>query len=81
VINTFYIERLNVTFREWLASLTRRDRTLERHTCTLLLAMYLIGTVYNFCTPHEGMWRARTAAGKVSIKRTPAMAARVAAHC
>ena len=52
VINTAYIERLNATFRERLASLTRRGRALARHTLTFQHGMYLIGTVYNFCTPH-----------------------------
>src|SRR2546430_4800933 len=50
VINTAYIERLNATFRARLASLTRRGRALARHTLTLQHGMYLIGTVYNFCT-------------------------------
>jgi len=35
VINTAYIERLNATFRERLASLTRRGRALARRTRTL----------------------------------------------
>ena len=48
VINTAYIERLNATFRERLASLTRRGRALARHTLTLQHGMHLIGTVYNF---------------------------------
>jgi len=52
VINTAYIERLNATFRERLAALTRRGRALARRPLTLQHGMYLIGTVYNFCTPH-----------------------------
>src|SRR6266567_4711640 len=55
VINTAYIERLNATFRERLASLTRRGRALARRTLTLQHGMYLIGTVYNFCTPHASL--------------------------
>src|SRR5262245_19177480 len=55
VINTAYIERLNATFRERLASLTRRGRALARRTRTLQHGMYLIGTVYNFCTPHASL--------------------------
>ena len=62
VINTAYIERLNATFRERLSSLTRRGRALARQTCTLRHGMYLIGTVYNFCTPHESLRVAKTAA-------------------
>ena len=50
VLNTAYIERLNATFRERLATLTRRGRALARCTATLHAGIYLIGTVYNFCT-------------------------------
>jgi len=45
VINTAYIERLNATFRERLASLTRRGRALARRTLTLQQGMYVVGTV------------------------------------
>src|SRR5881628_1138504 len=74
VINTAYIERLNATFRERLASLTRRGRTLARRTLTLQHGMYLIGTVYNFCTPHASL----ASAGRGT---TPAMAAGITDHC
>ena len=78
VINTAYIERLNATFRERLASLTRRGRALARRTLTLQQGMDLIGTVYNFCTPHESLRSAGPAAG---VARTPAMAAGITDHC
>jgi transposase-like protein len=74
VINTAYIERLNATFRERLAALTRRGRALARHTLTLQHGMYLIGTVYNFCTPHASL----VSAGRGA---TPAMAAGITDHC
>jgi hypothetical protein len=74
VINTAYIERLNATFRERLASLTRRGRALARRTLTLQQGMYLIGTVYNFCTPH-------TSLAQAGGKTTPAMAAGITDHC
>ena len=74
VINTAYIERLNATFRERLAALTRRGRALARCTRTLQEGMYLIGTVYNFCTPHASL----THAGATT---TPAMAAGITDHC
>ena len=45
VINTAYIERLHATFREHLASLTRRGRALARRTLTLQHGMSLLGTV------------------------------------
>jgi transposase-like protein len=73
VINTAYIERLNATFRERLAALTRRGRALARHTLTLQHGMSMIGTVYNFCTPHARL----SSAGAT----TPAMAARITDHC
>src|SRR6266852_4405634 len=73
VINTAYIERLNATFRARLASLTRRGRALARHTLTLQHGMYLIGTVYNFCTPHASLAYAKGGT-------TPAMAAGITDH-
>src|SRR5262249_31949505 len=73
VINTAYIERLNATFRQRLACLTRRGRALARHTVTLQHGMYLIGTVYNFCTPHASL----SAPGRT----TPTMAAGITTHC
>jgi transposase-like protein/IS1 family transposase len=73
VINTAYIERLNATFRERLAPLARRGRALARHTLTLHEGMFLVGTVYNFCTPHASLSHAQ--------KTTPAMAAGITDHC
>jgi transposase-like protein len=73
MINTAYIERLNATFRERLAPLARRCRALARHTRTLHEGMFLVGTVYNFCTPHASLSQAR--------KTTPAMAAGITDHC
>jgi transposase-like protein len=72
VINTASIERLNATFRERLAPLARRCRALARHTLTLHEGMFLVGTVSNFCTPHESLDPAR--------KMTPAMAAGITDH-
>jgi transposase-like protein len=74
VINTAYIERLNATFRERLGSLTRRGRALARYTLTLQHGMYLIGTVYNFCTPHASLVQAGS-------QTTPAMATGLTDHC
>ena len=73
VINTADIERLNATFREHLAPLARRCRALARHTLTLHEGMFVVGTVYNFCTPHESLSPAR--------KITPALAAGITDHC
>jgi hypothetical protein len=73
VINTAYIERLNATFRERLAPLARRCRALARHTMTLHEGMCLVGTVSNFCTPHESLSH--------TPQTTPAMAAGITDHC
>jgi transposase-like protein/IS1 family transposase len=73
VINTAYIERLNATFRERLAPLARRCRALARHTVTLHEGMFVVGTVYNFCTPHESLSHTQ--------QTTPAMAAGITDHC
>ena len=81
VINTAYIERLNATFRERLAPLARRCRALARHTLTLEHGMYLVGTVYNFCTYHASLHLAAQATGMAATNRTPAMAAGITDHC
>jgi IS1 family transposase len=73
VINTAYIERLNATFRECLAPLARRCRALARHTLTLHEGMFLVGTVYNLCTPHTSLSHTQ--------QTTPAMAAGITDHC
>jgi transposase-like protein len=73
VSNTAYIERLNATFRERLAPLARRCRALARQTLTLHEGMFLVGTVSNFCTPHESL--------NAVQKTTPAMAAEITDHC
>jgi transposase-like protein/IS1 family transposase len=81
VINTASIERLNATFRARLAPLARRSRALARHTLTLQHGMYLMGTVYNFCTPHASLGLATLGAGRDGVPQTPAMAAEITHHC
>lgn len=73
VLSTAYIERLNATFRQRLAGLCRRSRCLLRHETTVRAGMYLVGTVYNFCTPHQSLAQDKP-------PRTPAMAAGLSAH-
>lgn len=82
-LNTAFIERLNATFRARLAPLTRRTRSLARQAATLQTGMYLIGTVYNFCTAHASL-RLKLWVGERGfrwVQRTPAMAAGIADHC
>jgi len=79
-INTAYIERLNATFRERLASLVRRGRALVRQGTTLYYGMYLVGAVYNFCTDHHSLRLPGGAGGPKWAPRTPAMAAGITDH-
>ena len=81
VIKTAYMERLNATFRARLAPLARRCRALARQTLTLEHGLYLVGTVYNFCTYPASLRRAAQATGTGATKRTPAMAAGITDHC
>ena len=74
VVNTAYIERLNGTFRARLACLARRTRGLARQLQTLEHGMYLVGTIYNFCTFHQSL---TTPERRL---RTPAMAAGITDH-
>lgn len=69
-IQTAYIERLNGTFRARLASLARRTRAGGRTVGRLEAGMWLIGTFYNFCTPHTSL----------GDGQTPAMAAGITDH-
>jgi len=69
-IQTAYIERLNGTFRARLAALARRTRASGRSVTRLEAGMWLIGTVYNFCTPHRSLVPGQT----------PTMAAGITDH-
>ena len=83
MLNTAFIERLNGTMRERLASLTRKCRHAARRLEALHSGMYLLGTTYNFCWVHHELSGVRDAAtGKrhASLQRTPAMAAGLTDH-
>jgi len=69
-ITTAHIERLNATFRVRLAPLARRSRATVHQRATLTAGMWLVGVVYNCCTPH------RSLAGQ-----TPAQAAGLTDQC
>ena len=68
VLSTAYIERLNATFRQRLAGLHRRTRCLRAKETAFTEAVFLVGTVYNFCCPHRSLSQRRP-------RCTPAMAA------
>jgi len=63
-INTAFIERLNGSFRAYLAPLVRRTHSLARTEQTVTHAVFLFGVVYNFCRVHSSL-----------NHKTPAMAA------
>src|SRR5205814_4680058 len=70
--------RLNGTFRERLASLTRKCRHAASKVETLHAGMYLIGCTYNFCFTHCSLSR-KTENGEI-ILSTPAMASSLTDH-
>jgi transposase-like protein len=72
VLNTAFIERLNGTFRERLASLTRRGRHAASRLQALHTGMYLIGCTYNFCCVHHELSKAK----HWGMACTPAMESR-----
>ncbi len=76
VLNTSFIERLNGTFRERLASLTRKSRHAASRIQALHRGMYLIGCTYNFCVAHQELSKAKHW-GRAC---TPAMASGLTDH-
>ena len=76
VLNTAFIERLNGTFRERLASLTRKSRHAARRLKALEMGMYLVGCSYNFWFPHHELSKP----SHVGSPCTPAMAAGLTDH-
>ncbi len=79
MLNTSYIERLNATFRERLASLTRKCRHTVSKEATLHAGMYLIGSTYNFCILHQQLSKAVDLGG-FGRPCTPAMASGLTDH-
>lgn len=77
VLNTAFIERLNATFRSRLFCLARRTRSLARRRRLLHVSVFLMGTVYNFCTFHQSLAVTDPETGGTEM-RTPAMAAGIA---
>ena len=75
-LNTAFIERLNGTMRERLASLTRKCRHAAHRLYPLETGMYLIGCTYNLCFPHHELSHAR----HFGFPCTPAMAAGLTHH-
>ena len=76
VLNTAFIERLNGTIRERLASLTRKSRHAASRLQALHTGMYLIGCTYNFCWAHHELRKA----SHFGRACTPAMASGLTDH-
>jgi transposase-like protein len=76
VLNTAFIERLNATFRERLATLTRKSRHAASRLQALHTGMYLLGCTYNFCLVHQELSKEKHW-GKAC---TPAMASGLTDH-
>src|SRR6266436_8176172 len=76
VLNTAFIERLNGTFRQRLASLTRKSRHAARRLRALETGMWLLGCTYNFCLVHHELSKTK----HVGSPCTPAMAAGLTDH-
>ena len=82
VLNTAFIERLNGTMRERLASLTRKCRHAARRLTALESGMWLLGCTYNFCWPHHELSRreAKAQGQRGEVLLTPAMASGLTDH-
>lgn len=77
-----YIERIHGTFRARITALVRRGRALARQKDTLHQAMYLVGTLYNFCLSHQSLRLLLhlPANRRRWVPRTPALAAGITDH-
>jgi transposase-like protein/IS1 family transposase len=78
-LNTSFIERLNGTFRERLASLTRKCRHAASKIETVHTGIYLIGCTYNFCFAHHELSKSKKKGG-FGMPCTPAMASGLTSH-
>jgi transposase-like protein/IS1 family transposase len=76
VLNTAFIERLNGTMRERLASLTRKCRHAVHRLHALEAGMYLLGCTYNLCFAHHEL----SSAKHFGFPCTPAMASGLTDH-
>ena len=80
MLNTSYIERLNGTVRERLATLTRKCRHAAHRLQALETGMYLIGSTYNFCCFHHELSKRVAGEAHRVLRQTPAMASGLTDH-
>jgi IS1 family transposase len=80
-INTAFVERLNLDFRQHIAAIGRRVNTLCKHEAGLRHQLMLFQTYHNFVLPHASLRLPlpQVTHGTASVmrwqQRTPAMAA------
>jgi IS1 family transposase len=80
MLNTSYIERLNGTMRERMATLTRKCRHAAHRLPALETGMYLIGSTYNFCCVHHELSKRVAGEAQRVLRQTPAMASGLTDH-
>jgi hypothetical protein len=82
MLNTAFLERLNGTIRQRLASLTRKCRHAARRLRALERGMWLLGCTYNLSRPHHELSRRATKAqeGPREVQLTPAMVSGLTDH-
>ncbi|ETX06239.1 MAG: hypothetical protein ETSY2_18295 [Candidatus Entotheonella gemina] len=81
-INTAFIERLNLDFRQHVAAIGRRVNTLCKHEAGLRQQLALFHTYHNFVLPHASLRLplSETTSTRRWQARTPAMAAGLTDH-
>jgi hypothetical protein len=87
-INTSFVERLNLDFRQHVAAIGRRVNTLCKHEAGLRQQLALFHTYHNFVLPHASLRlplpefdaTGATGSSKRWQPQTPAMAAGLTDH-
>ena len=80
VLNTSFIERLNGTVRERLATLTRKCRHAAQRLQALETGMYLVGSTYNFCCFHHQLSKRAAGEAQRLLRQTKALASGLTDH-
>ena len=83
MINTAFIERLNLTIRQHVPALGRKVSSVAKSEIGLVHQLSLFRTYYNFCLPHQSLRlkldTPQATGGRRNARhwqaRTPAMAA------
>ena len=75
VINTSYIERQNLTFRNGISRLVRKTMNFSKDVDLFKAHMNFFVTWYNFVKPHDSLKVPKKVTKSKTIHRTPAMAA------